>query len=70
MSTPPVKPAIGPYRVEQFDGPAGPRWRLTGPGLNDSKGHPWQEVRERLEDLAAVMNFAWSEAIKADRPAD
>jgi hypothetical protein len=65
-----MKPAPGPYRVEQFDGPAGPRWRLTGPGLADAKGHPHPEVRERLEDLAAVMNFAWQEAVKADRSAD
>ena len=49
----------GPYRVEQVNGRHGPRWRLTGPGLEGAKAYPWQEFRDKLEELAALMNFAW-----------
>ena len=49
----------GPYRVERVEGPRGPAWRITGPGMEDGKTYPWEEVREKLEELAKVMNFAW-----------
>lgn len=61
MSSPaPPSADGGPYRVEQTPGPDGnPRWRLTGPGLGPTKAYPWAEVRDKLDELAALMNFAW-----------
>jgi hypothetical protein len=61
MTSPPAHPA-DPYGVEQIDTDAGPAWRLAGPGLADTKAYPWAEVREKLAELAAVMNFAWRQA--------
>jgi hypothetical protein len=55
----------GPYHVERLDGPDGARWRLAGPGLPDTKGYPWEEAREKLGEMAALMNFAWHQAQSA-----
>jgi hypothetical protein len=52
---------LGPYHVEQVGGDdGGPRWRLAGPGLGETKAYPWAEVRDKLDELAALMNFAWA----------
>lgn len=48
-----------PYCVEQIDAEAGPTWRLCGPGLRDAKAYPYNEFRDKLAELAQVMNFAW-----------
>lgn len=60
MATPKTNP--GPYRVERLDGRDGPRWRLVGPGLPDTKTYPWEEFREKLNEMAELMNFAWEQA--------
>ncbi|HEX8912333.1 MAG TPA: hypothetical protein VF796_08225 [Humisphaera sp.] len=60
--TPPPAHAADPYAVEQIYTESGPAWRLVGPGLVDAKAYPWAEVREKLAELAAVMNFAWRQA--------
>jgi hypothetical protein len=61
---PPAPPATptGPYRVERVDTPDGPRWRLAGPGLEGTKAYPWEEFRDKLQEMAQLMNFAWSQA--------
>ena len=51
-----------PYRVERIDTPSGPRWRLSGPGLEGTKAYPWEEFREKLQEMADLMNFAWGQA--------
>jgi hypothetical protein len=58
----PVHNDDAPYHVEQIRTDAGPRWRLAGPGLADAKSYPEADVREKLTELAAVMNFAWRQA--------
>ena len=65
MPAPPVSPARGPYQVERVDTPHGPRWRLSGPGLEATKAYPWEEFREKLNEMAELMNFAWREARRA-----
>jgi len=57
MSTP-----TGPYRVERIETPQGPRWRLAGPGLDGVKSYEWEEAREKLREMAELMNFAWRQA--------
>jgi hypothetical protein len=52
----------GPYRVEEIRTPQGSRWRLVGPGLEGNYSYPWSEFREKLADLAELMNFAWKQA--------
>ena len=52
----------GPYHVEQLETPEGPEWHLAGPGLEGTKGYAWEEVREKLSEMAALMNFAWRQA--------
>ncbi len=59
MATTPPSRNTGPYRVEQLDTEAGPTWRLSGPGLQDAKAYPYGEFRDKLAELAQVMNFAW-----------
>ena len=54
--------STGPYRVERVETPQGPRCRLTGPGLEGGKTYPWDEVREKLAEMAELMNFAWQQA--------
>jgi hypothetical protein len=51
-----------PYRVERIQTASGPAWRLVGPGLEDPKAYPWAEFRDKLEELARVMNFAWRQS--------
>ena len=60
MSTP-----TGPYRVEREQTAHGPRWRLAGPGLTDVKSYEWEEAREKLREMAELMNFAWRQAQSA-----
>ena len=52
----------GPYRVERIDTPKGPRWRLAGPGLEEVKSYNWEEARNKLQEMAELMNFAWRQA--------
>jgi len=33
--------------------------------LGGVKAYPWEEVREKLREMADLMNFAWHEAQKA-----
>ena len=54
----------GPYRVERIQTPDGPAWRLAGPGLDDAKAYPWEEFREKLAEMAHLMNFAYAQALK------
>ena len=54
----------GPYRVERLDTADGPRWRLSGPGLEVTKAYPWEEFREKLNEMAELMNFAWAQAMR------
>jgi hypothetical protein len=61
MSTP-----SGPYRVERVETPLGPRCRLAGPGLKEGKTYPWDEVCEKLREMAELMNFAWHQALIAE----
>jgi hypothetical protein len=65
MSTP-----TGPYRVEREETPQGPRWRLAGPGLDGVKSYEWEEAREKLREMAELMNFAWRQAEMARGPAE
>lgn len=53
-----------PYRVERVQTPDGPLWRLIGPGLEETKGYPWEEFGEKLQEMAELMNFAWNQAQK------
>jgi hypothetical protein len=48
--------------VERLETPDGPRWRLIGPGLPDTKTYPSEEFRDRLNEMAELMNFAWEQA--------
>jgi hypothetical protein len=52
----------GPYHVERVETPDGPCWRLSGPGLGQGKGYPWEEAKEKLGEMAKLMNFAWQQA--------
>jgi hypothetical protein len=69
MATENPNPA-GPYRVERVETSDGPRWRLTGPGQGGTKAYPWDEFREKLGEMADLMNFAWRQAKAADGGAD
>jgi hypothetical protein len=63
MATPqPATSSDGPYRVERVATADGPRWRLSGPGLEGTKAYPWEDVREKLHEMAELMNFAWRQA--------
>ena len=61
-------PQTGPYRVEEFRTPQGARWKLVGPGLEGNHSYPWSEFREKLADLAELMNFAWAQARRETPP--
>ena len=63
MATTPPSRNAGPYRVEQLDADSGPAWRLSGPGLQDAKAYPYGEFRDKLAELAQVMNFAWHQCL-------
>jgi hypothetical protein len=54
----------GPYRVERVDTADGPAWRLVGPGLENAKLYAWEEVREKLAEMAHLMNFAYAQALR------
>ena len=70
MATTPLSKNAGPYRVEQLDAEAGPTWRLSGPSLRDAKAYPYGEFRDKLAELAQVMNFAWHQCrLEANRSA-
>ena len=62
QGTSPGSDSNGPYHVERLDTPDGPCWRLSGPGLGQGKGYPWEEAREKLGEMAKLMNFAWHQA--------
>jgi len=64
MTTPLPPSTPGPYRVERVATPDGPRWRLSGPGLEATKAYPWEEFREKLNEMAELMNFAWGQAMR------
>ena len=51
--------------MERIETVHGPRWRLSGPGLEGTKAYPWEEFREKLNEMAELMNFAWREAKRA-----
>jgi hypothetical protein len=67
---PPAPERPGPYRVDRIDTPHGPRWRLSGPGLEATKAYPWEEFREKLNEMAELMNFAWAQAMREVSQAD
>ena len=48
--------------MERLETADGPRWRLVGPGLPDTKTYPWEEFRDKLNEMAELMNFAWEQA--------
>ena len=56
----------GPYHVERVQTPEGPGWRLAGPGLGGVKAYPWEEVRDKLREMADLRNFAWRQAKAED----
>jgi len=58
----PAPAARGPYCVQRVETPDGPLWRLIGPGLEETKGYPWEEFGQKLEEMAELMNFAWNQA--------
>ena len=57
----------GPYCVERVDTFDGPRWRLIGPGLVETKAYPWEEFGVKLNEMAELMNFAWKQAQAQNR---
>ena len=59
--------ANGPYSVQRVEGAKGPAWRIVGPGMAEGKSYPWEGVREKLEGIAEVMNFAWRQCEKQVR---
>jgi hypothetical protein len=61
----PAPPTIGPYHVQRVESPDGPLWRLIGPGLEETKAYPWAEFGEKLQEMAELMNFAWTQAQKS-----
>ncbi len=60
-------PSIGPYHVERIESPQGPQWRLAGPGLPPAKAYPWEEFRDKLREIAELMNFAYEQAMAEAR---
>ena len=64
MPASPLPSTPGPYQVERIDTPQGPRWRLSGPGLEATKAYPWEEFRDKLNEMAELMNFAWAQATR------
>ena len=64
MAASPLPSTPGPYKVERIDTAEGPRWRLSGPGLESTKAYPWEEFREKLNEMAELMNFAWAQAMR------
>jgi hypothetical protein len=57
--------AAGPYQVERIVTSKGPAYRLTGPGLDQTKPYQDEEFREKLDELAKLMNFAWNQSRQA-----
>ena len=57
----------GPYRVERVQTAEGPAWRLAGPGLDESKAYPWEEFRDKLAEMAELMNFAYAQGLKGEQ---
>lgn len=58
--------SVGPYRVLRDEAPderVRSGWRLDGPGLSAGSGRrfAFDESRERLADIAALMNFAFAQ---------
>ena len=60
-----MTPPTGPYRVERVETPQGPHWRLAGPGLPASRAYPWEEYRDKLAEIAQLMNFAFEQGAAA-----
>lgn len=58
----------GPYRVEEVQTPQGLCWRLVGPGLDNTRAYPWAEAKQRLAELADMMNFAWRQSEGRPQP--
>ena len=54
-----MTPTDGPYKVERVETPQGPHWRLAGPGLPPAKAYPYEEFRDKLKEIAQLMNFAY-----------
>jgi|GEM_PF-5948698 len=54
-----MTPDTGPYKVERVETPQGPHWRLAGPGLPPAKAYPYEEFRDKLKEIAQLMNFAY-----------
>ncbi|HSI34504.1 MAG: hypothetical protein ACAI43_06460 [Phycisphaerae bacterium] len=57
-----MTPTPGPYFVERVETPQGPHWRLAGPGLPPSKVYAGEEFRDKLAEIAHLMNFAYDQA--------
>jgi hypothetical protein len=49
------------YRVRKVEQPWGSGYRLDGPGLQMERALRDEESRERLEDIANLMNFAFEQ---------
>lgn len=60
----------GPYFVKRVETPNGPAWRLCGPGLDRTRAYPWDEFRDKLDDVARLMNFAWRQGAGKDGKPD
>ena len=59
----------GPYRVERVETPQGACCRLAGPGLEGGKAYPWEEVREKLQEMAELMDAIQSGRHVGDKAA-
>ena len=52
------------YKVSRIQAPWGDGYRLDGPGLQMDRPFRSEESRERLEDIANLMNFAFEQGRK------
>jgi len=58
------------YKVKPFEQSWGSGYRLEGPGLQTERVFRGEESRERLEDIADLMNFAFEQGrrvVEADQ---
>ncbi|HYE19963.1 MAG TPA: hypothetical protein VEA69_16050 [Tepidisphaeraceae bacterium] len=63
-----MTPTPGPYRVDRVETPQGPHWRLAGPGLPPSKAYHGDEFRDKLAEIAHLMNFAYDQGRGVEAP--
>jgi hypothetical protein len=52
------------YKVRKLERSRGDGYRLEGPGLEGERIFRSEESRERLQDIADLMNFAFEEGLR------